>query len=433
MRDTKRATGLWNLITVISVVLLCAGIIYLSGCAPTAKQTEVSPEMQKAVQDSIQKAYIFELNKAWSTGYEYYKPKIYKRAIKPFWRVVNLDTIDRFKDVYGYLSTCYFELGNPDTAQLVLEMGLKKYPDNVGLRRNLAYILEGREMVEEAIVEYEKTTQLDAEFVDDWKHLANLYIRNDQVDEAIVALQTIVKLNPSDQDAQQTLGQLLKSTGDEDAAIEALEKAHELDPENTQLMLDLAKAYDGQGEYGKAIAKFRDYLKKMPEDYIAMEHLGGSLSSNENYREAITIYKNIVAAKPDNKKVFAEIANCYRELKDFSTARSYVQKSLKVDKSYGHAYIVLGEIYEDAVDKCMRDTGRKAPKFDDKLVFLEAYRQYKKAANDQQFKDRAQNKMSYLNDFLPTKEDKFFNKNRKQANGRYSVTEKCYLWIAKTL
>jgi hypothetical protein len=29
--------------------------------------------------------------------------------------------------------------------------------------------------------------------------------------------------------------------------------------------------------------------------------------------------------------------------------------------------------------------------------------------------------------------DEFFNKNRKKANGRYSVTDDCYKWIASTL
>lgn len=433
MRTAKNLINVRKLVFTLTVVAMVMAIIYFTGCAPTTQQTTISPEQQKAKQDSIMKVYIFEIDKAWSTGYEYYKPKIYDRTIKPFWRVIELDTINRYKDVYALLSDSYFKLGKPDSAQMVLEMGLEKYPDNVGLRRNLAYILAGREQIEDAITEYEKVVAQDAEQVNDWKQLGNLYLRNDQIDEAVQAYQKIVALDPSDQDAQKTLGQLLMGTGDEEAAIQALVKALEQDPQNTQLMFDIGKSYSNRGEFEQATKYLRQYLAKKPQDYIAMEYLGNSLFGAENYREAITVYKAIVDANPDNKKVYTDIANCYKELKQFQTARNYVYSATKVDRNYGLAYIVLGEIYEATVDDCMKQTAKKSPKFDDKLVFKEAYRQYELATKDLQFKDTAVRKMSYLKDFLPSKEDEFFNKNRRQPDGKYKITESCYLWIAPSL
>ena len=338
-----------------------------------------------------------------------------------------------FRDVYALLSDCYFKLGKPDSAQLVLEMGLEKYPDNVGLRRNLAYILAGKEMVEEAIAEYEKVTELDGSQVDDWKRLANLYVRNDQIDDAIRSYQKIVELNPNDTEAQQTLAQLLRTTGDDDAVINQLIKAKELDPENTQTIIDLANLYYKRQEYKKAIAEFKQYLSKRPDDYIAMETLGMAYYGDEQYRSAISIYKKIVAAKPNEKRIYANIATAYRMLGELQTARNYARRALKIDSKYGLAHIVIGEIYESAVDKCLSNEGSNSPKFMDKLVYRAAYRQYQKAAKDLEFADEAQRKMSYLKDFLPTKEDEFFNKSKKLPNGRYKVTKECYKWIAKSL
>jgi len=422
-----------KLVLFFVVSLFAVALIQLTGCAPVAQQMDMSPERQKAIDDSLQKVYIYELNKAWSTGYEYYKPKIYERAIKPFWRVIELDTIDRFKDVYALLSDSYFKLGKVDSAQLVLEKGLESYPDNVGLRRNLAYILAGKEQIDDAIAEYELVTKADDTQVNDWKQLANLYLRNDMLDDAIMAYQKVMELDPTDQDAQNTLGQLLKGAGDEDAAIEALEKALALDPNNTQLMFDIGKSYYNQGEYAKAVEKLEGYLQKQPYDYIAMEYLGGSYNGKGDFRKAIDVYSKIVAAQPENKKIYTDIATNHKELRQFITARKFVNKALAVDSKYGLAYIVLGEIYEATVDNCMRQKGKTMPKFDDKLVYREAYRQYQKAASDLQFKDIADRKRGYLRDFLPSKEDEFFNKNRKKANGRYSVTDDCYKWIASTL
>ncbi len=424
---------LWKTFPVVVLLLIAVGLIYLTGCAPTVQQTEISPERQKAIQDSLQKAYIYELNKAWSTGYEYYKPKIFERAIKPFWRVVKLDTINRFKDVFGYLSTSYFELGKPDSAQLVLEMGIERYPDNAGLRRNLAYILEKKELIDEAIVQYEQVVNLEGEDANDWKRLANLYLRNDQINDAIDAYQKIIAIDPADQDAQQTLGQLLKGTGDSEAAIQALEKALELDPENTQLMFDIGKSYFDQSEYASSIQKLTLYLQKKPEDMIAKEMLGEAYFNKGDYRKALSTFKEVVEARPNNKKVLIDIANCYKELGDYPTARNYVYRAIKIDNIYGRSYLVLGEIYEAAVDDCMKKTGKKSPKFDDKLVFKEATRQYDLAARDLQFADKAERKKSYLRDFLPKNEDKFFNKDRRTSNGKYRIIEDCYKWIADAL
>ncbi|MBD3287256.1 tetratricopeptide repeat protein [candidate division KSB1 bacterium] len=433
MRTNSKHLLFWKTFTVISLMLITAGLIYLTGCAPTAQQTEISPERQKAIQDSLQKAYIYELNKAWSTGYEYYKPKIYNRALKPFWRVIKLDTIDRFKDVFGYLSTSYFELGKPDSAQLVLEMGIEKYPDNVGLRRNLAYILEKKELIGEAITQYEKVVELDGNDASDWKRLANLYLRNDQIDDAIIAYQKIIEIDPSDQDAQQTLGQLLKGTGDSDAAIQALEKALELDPDNTQLMFDIGKSYFDQGDYTKSIEKLNQYLQKNPEDVFAKEMLGEAYFNKGNYRKALNTFKEVVEARPQNKKVYVDIANSYKELGNYPTARNYVYRAMKIDNRYGRSYLVLGQIYEAAVDDCMRKTNKKSPKFDDKLVYKEAVRQYELATRDLQFANEAERQKSYLKDFLPKKEDEFFNKDRRTPNGKYRIQEDCYKWIADAL
>lgn len=423
-----------NPVVIAAVILVTiGGLIYLSGCAPTVQQTQIDPERAKAIEDSLQRVYIFELNKAWSTGYEYYKPKIYERAVRPFWKVIELDTIDRFKDVYSLLSDSYFKLGKIDSAQIVMELGLEKYPDNVGLRRNYAYILAGMEQIEDAIEEYEMVVEADDSQINDWKQLANLYIRNDQPDEAIRAYQKVISIDPADMDAQKTLGQLLKSSGDEDAAVEALENALALDPNNTQLMFDLGRSYYNQGEYDKAVEKFKNYLSKSPEDFVAMEYLGGSLYGMGKYNEAISTYKKITDANPQNKKVYTDIATNYKELNQFTTARNYVRKALDIDANYGLAYIVLGEIYEVAVDYCMTQKNRTAPKFDDKLVFREAYRQYQRATRDMQFKDMAERKMSYLKDFLPTSQDEFFNKSRKTTGDRYTVTEDCYKWIASSI
>lgn len=407
------------------IVALSAIFIFIFSCAPTTQQVapEIETARQRAIQDSLRKAYEHELNKAWSTAYEHYKNKNYPSSIKPFWQVIEMDTIDRFKDKYSLLSDAYIKLNNPDSAQIVLEMGVRVYPENAHLHRTLAYFLDGRGLTEEAIKEYEKATEIDPSKVSDWKALGNLYIKNDQRDEATKAFEKVVELDPKDQDAQRALSILYKASGDADAAIQRMEEVKKLDPNNTENLYNLGKEYFNNGDYDNAIVNFEQLLKLKSDDASAMEYLGNALQNKGNYRRAINVYNEILKLQPQNKKILCDMATSYKELGQFSTGRTQARRALQIDPNYGLAHIVIGEIYEAQAEKCYTARGKKLPEFDDKLVYDLAYKEYVEAAKDLQFKDLAERKINYVKDFRPTKEDLFFHK------GQTRPKDSCYDWI----
>lgn len=412
-----------SIISVISVIV--ASAILSFNCAPTTQKlsTEEETARQKAIQDSLRRVYEHELNKAWSTAYEHHKNKNYRSSINPFWKVIELDTIDRFKDKYSLLSDSYIKLNNPDSAQIVLELGVKEYPGNAHLHRTLGYFLDGRNLTEKAIQEYEKATEIDPSKLTDWKALANLYIKNDQLEEATGAFKKVVELDPDDQDAQTALSRLYKSSGDVDAAIQQWEELKKLDPNNTENLFNLGREYFNIGDYDNAIVNLEQMLKLKPNDAKALEYFGNSLQNKGNYRRAINVYNEIMKLQPENKKILCDIASCYKELEQFQTGRNTARRALRIDSKYGLAHIVIGEIYEAQAEKCYRARGKKSPEFDDKLVYAKAYQEYQQAAQDLQFKDLAQRKMNYVKDFRPTKEDLFFHK------GQTKPKDSCYDWI----
>lgn len=413
-------------ITMMLLVVLFSTMLFVNfGCAPPAPK--IDPVRQKAIDDSLNKVaqekYMFELAKNWSTGYEYHKAKMYRNALKPFWKVAKLDTISRFKDVWNKLVDIYFNLGKPDSAQLVAEMGLEQYPDNLYLHRSLAHILTGREMVDEAIEHYVAVVNLDPEAVEDWKKLGGLYVRNDQIDDAINAYEMVSEINPNDQEANDVLSKLYAQTGDQDAALERLEKVRKQDPENPKHMFNLGRQYFTREFYSKAEAEFRAYVAKNPEDKVAIEFLGSSLQNQEKYQEAINVYQSLLKLDPNHKKSLCEIATCLKSLKKFRSARESANKALKIDPQYGLAYIVRGEIYEASVEDCIRKRSSTKTTWDDKLVYKLAYNEYKKAMNDPAFSDIAERRIGYVKQLIPTAEDRFMHKNDTKASGP------CYNWI----
>jgi tetratricopeptide (TPR) repeat protein len=379
-------------------------------------------DKEQAVQDSLARAkYVFELNKNWSFGFENYKNKQYADVPRYFWKVVEMDTARKFPQVYGFLGQTFFELNQPDSAQVVYEKGIKIFPDDANLRRNLAYLLAAREQLDLALKEYETLLQQGAATEDDYRRMANLYVRTNQYEQAIKAYQEVLKLNPNDQEISNTLATLYKTTGNEEAALESMEKALAQNPNDTRIMFDLAQARFNRQEYEKAVELLERFSKQVPGDVFALELLGDAQDHLGRYREALKTYEQIIAAKPDNKKVLVKMSRCHRELGDFPTARRHGTRALAVDSKYGPAFIAIGKVYEVCADKCVAKKGKTD--FDDKLVYKLAYEQYEKALQDLETRSEARQLLNFLEPSIPKTEDYFMNKGKTKAEGP------CYAWI----
>ena len=371
----------------------------------------------------VDQKYLMELAKYWSFGFENFKNKQYRDAIKHFWRVVKLDTIDKFAEkAYRYLGDSYYRAQDPDSAQIVYELGVKQYPDNVYMHRMIAFLLTNRGLVEEAIAEYETILKLEPDAKDDWMRLAALYVKNEDIEKAIEAYDKVLALDPNNLEAQNNKAALLAATGDIEAVIAEKEKIREKDPQNAQVRFELGKMYFDGGEYELAIERFREYLALSPGDVLAMENIGTAYQRLDRYRDAIKVYKEIIELEPDNKKVMVEISRCYKELGQFRTARVWANKALAVDKNYGLGWIALGEVYEGSADRCVEQKGGKVD-FNDKLVYELADSKYRKALSDPQFRAEAERHRSFIKAVLPTREDKFMHKGQTKAQGD------CYAWI----
>jgi len=416
-------------LVVSSFIVFCAVVYALvTGCATTAttQKTTVDPVREKAIQDSLKQIWDRKLNIAWSTGFENHKNKLYQDAVKPFWRVVELDTVKRFQDLYTFLGDCYLKLDKPDSAEMVYRLGTVAYPEKAFYHRSLAWLLAGRSQSDEAILEYRKAIELEPGKPTDYKSLGGLLVAADLPQEALPVYQKLLELDPGDTESQKVVSQILSSLGDIDAALQSWEKALASDPNNTTVLMNLGETYFKEQRWSEAVKPLTTLVGIKPDDAYALELLGNSQQNLGKPREAIAVYEKILALKPDNKKILCEMANCYKELKQFAKARSIANQAMKIDSNYGLVYIVRGDIYAASADDCINQRSKKVSKFDDKLVYRLAYDEYAKAVHDVQFTDEAKRKMNYIQLDIPTKEDLFMNKSRTTIN---TTDYPCYAWI----
>ncbi len=419
------AQKMYRIVIILVTLATMAGIGSMTGCTPPAEEeVQISPERQKAIQDSLKKVWERQMLLSWSLGYENYKNKQFSDAIPHFWKAAELDTVERFPLVYHYLGDSYYKLNVPDSAEIAYRLGIENYPEKAYYHRDLGYLLVAKGETEEAVEAYQRVVKLDEDpKVDDFKVLGNMLIQQNRNDEAIGVYKQLVELEPDNSEFHDILSRLYKSTGDEDEAIQSQIDALASNPENTAIMFSLGETFFKRGEYEEAIKYYNMLLESRPEDAVALEYVASSYQNLGQYRPAIDTWEKVLALKPDHKKALCEMATCYREIGQLPKARSVARQALNIDSDYGLAYIVIGEVYESAVSQCMDARGDRKIKFDDKLIYKLAYDQYVKARNDMQFADRARSKMNYIQPDIPTTEDLFMHQDVKQAR------DECYSWI----
>ena len=402
----------------LKIFLVAASCIMVLQPVNSVSQKKMSTKEQ-AIKDSL--AYVFELNKSWSLGWENYKNKQYADVLRHFWRVVKLDTVKRFPKIFRFLGQSYFELGLQDSAQYVYDKGLKIFPDDVSLRRNLAYLYTAKGQKNQAILEYEKIRQLGVALEDDLTRIANLYVSIDKIDKAIEAYEAILTLNPENNDARNILSALYKNSGDDERMLESMEKALLQNSDDRQTLFNLAKArYDLQ-QFKVAVVLLERYEKLNSNDALATELKADALQKLGRYDEALKSYKQIIATNPQNKKVLVDMGVCYSNVAKYSQARIYTNKAIQLDSEYGYAFFVRGQIYQMCADTCV--SKKEKENFSDKLVYKLAYEQYRRALNNIALRSDAKQRMAFLKSLIPTNEDYFMNKNQDKPLGP------CYEWI----
>ena len=417
----------------MATMFIVAGFVasaLMTACTTTGTtsgqvQVDETAAAQKAKEDSLARAKAErEFLIAFSTGHEHWKNKNYVDAVEPLKKASGLDLEKRYPQIYTELADSYLKLEQPDSALSVYQRAVQVYPQNPFFQRSLAYWLNAKQQIPEAIDAYLKAIELDGQTASDYKDVGRLLISANRNDEALEIYEKLTALDPNDAEAQEIYASLLSQTGDEDAVIEAKEKALAAKPDDTNLMFSLGRMYFRRSEYQKAIDKFNMLLAVRPDDLEALEFKGNAQQNDGKFSDAIKSYEKILAARPDHAKVLCDMASCYRELKNFRKAMSVVQTAIQKNPNLGLGYIVKGEIYEAVADDCIGRREKRITNIDDKLVYEKAYVQYQTAAQrDNQYAELARRKMSYIQQEIPTKEDRFLFPDVKQPR------IECYTWL----
>lgn len=399
------------------ITLLTSAVVFacMLGCAPppaVEEKTTMTPEEQKAYQDSLREAQMRDLKIIRSFANEHYNHKFWEEAAKYYAELAQKDTGHVFND-YGKWAQCCVQMNvSADSVKMIYQQGLAAFSDDAYLHASLGHIFRTLGVLDSAVVHYEAATKLD-EQIEYKKILAELYVRLGRSMEAIDLYRIIINAEPENKEIASILEDLVKRYLSPEEYIKSLETSVAQFPDDLDKKFALAKAYSDAGQNNKALDQLEIILQKEPQNLRALEMTGNVHQNLRNYPAALSAYGRILVIE-ENPRIMVEMSHVNRDLGNYSEARSFARRALAKDSKLGSAITALASIYETAADL---KTAGKPPTYTDKLVFLIAYGLYQDAANSGDFTvmDEAKSHMNYLRDsqLIPAYSDWFMHQKEK--------------------
>lgn len=151
--------------------------------------------------------------------------------------------------------------------------------------------------------------------------------------------------------------------------------------------------------------KVSEYVMDKEPNYAGIRVQAKLHLRNKEYDKAITNFeKAIPLAKDDESKgkTFMDIAEIYKQKKEYSKAREYAYKNLEVVPDNADAYVFIGNLYLYS-ESCKNSSD----KLKGSLIYIAAYDKYKKAGNS--------SKMSEARKYFPSMEQ-IFSRGKKEGD-----------------
>lgn len=404
---------------------LALTVLILSSCAPPPPVEEELVEPEPVSERRCLRLL--------SSAAEYYKNKDWNSTTRVYGELVDhgCDKGNE-EEVFQYWAIAYEFLGRFDSSEYVLLQGLKRLPDNINLRKRLAYAYKRLDNPEKEIFEYEKLAELVPDDLEPLNRLNELYAEVGRYDDQIYILQGILEIDPNNKNAQGDLAQAYAMTGRD--PLDIYRRRFEDNPTNYSFGIDLADQLMNTGEEEEAI----DVLNKLRRgdgnsgsvtNKLVLQKLATAYSEIDDLKSASTAYEELFDLDRRDFRAALEIVKVNVALSSFSKALKWAEEAIRVAPDNGETYGVKGSVYYAAFEDCRANY----PTRSDKIVAALAYSYFKQA--EEKGHVRFKRDRIYLennrDDLMFGETDWFMLDEDMKRKGSVSPEGDCYSWVTE--
>ena len=415
----------------MQLTFITSFFFFLVMCVPPQGETSNSSQRDKAKLDSLRKV---KCPRLMSSAAEYYRNRNWKKTVNIYGEITKL-SCDEWNSVYAppeeiyqYYSFAYTQLGRFDSAEYVLLDGLQKIPQNVQLRKQLAYAYKRQGKIDKEIIEYERLADIAPDDVSILNDLAKIYKDQGNYDDQIIILRKILKVDDTNDVAQSELAVAYENSGKN--PLEVYEKRYMDNLDNISYGLDYSERLIKAERVDEAKDILRRIISKDPTSKLAYQKLGKVSWETDDLDEAASAYESLFKIDPRDGRVAISISDIYIDSENYGKALRWADKSINLIDNNGNGYGQKGKVYYKAWESLKNNP----LSIDDRIVAKLAYDNFTKA---EKMSYRGFNRLKYLKenskDLLYGKAQWFMAENKVKRSGVIRTTTAEYDWVTDNL
>ena len=406
-------------------------IFIVTMCVPPQEKSSSDFAKEKAKLDSLRDVRCPRLM---SSAAEYYRNRDWKQTIRIYSEITDLDC-DEWnvvyappEEIYQYYSFAYTQIGRFDSAEFVLLDGLQKIPQNIQLRKQLAYAYKRQGKTDNEIIEYERLVDIAPDDITILKDLAKIYKDQSKYDDQIIILKKILKIDDTNDVVQSELAIAYENSGRN--PLEVYEKRYMDNPDNISYGLDYSERLIKADRIGEAKDILKRIISKEPTSKLAYQKLGKVCWDSDDLDNAASAYETLFKVDPRDGKVAIDISDIYIDSENFGKALRWADKAINLIDNSGKGYGQKGKVYYRGWEIFKQNP----LSVDERIVAKLAYTNFVKA---EKLNYLGFNRSKYLKenakDILYGKAQWFMAEDKVKRSGIIRTTTSNYVWVTDEL
>ncbi len=411
------------------IILISFLGVFVSMCIPPSSGPTKEDIAEQARLDSLRETRCPRLM---SSAAEYYRNRDWNATLRIYREIIDLgcDDFDANlappEEIYQYYAIAYEQLAKFDSSEYVLLKGLQKMPENIEMRKRLAYSYKKQGLVEKQIIEYERLLDIAPNDQTIMFELSQLYRNEERHDDQIYVLEKLLKIDPLNEIALADLANAYIKV-DKDP-LEIYVSKYQNNPTASN-GLQLSDQLVGNNRIPEAIDVLRSVLRSETSNKLAFRKLGEAYHLNDQLPEASGAYEDLFKLDPWGYQVAIKISEVNIEYEDFGKALRWAEKAIQVSKSASDALGLKGNVYYKAFQAC------RTPEIssDDRIVATLAKKYFDLAEQKGNRRYARFSNWLVTNEVLFTRANWFMLDSQKKGRGYVIPGNDCYQWVEERL
>jgi tetratricopeptide (TPR) repeat protein len=407
-----------------NLLILGVASIFMTMCTPPDQSGIDEDLAEQARQDSIRK---IRCPRVFSSAAEFYKNRDWAATVRAYDELTDLGCDrDDPQEVYLYYAIAYEYMGKYDSSATVLLKGLTFLPDNVDLRKRLAFSYEKQGLISLQMDELDRLSFLAPEDIDIKDKLAKLYGEQDRYDDQISVLKDLLEIQPNNEAAQSDLAQAYEKSGRD--PLDVYKNRFDNNPDNVSYGLDYADKLMIADRPKDAIDILKQVVDVDQSSKVAYRKLAQAYYSNDRLKDSARIYEKLFKLDPRDFRVAIKISEVYVEDQDFKSAFNWADKAVTLSDE-GEAFGAKGNVYYKSFQACR--SGEIS--VDDRVIATLSHMLFQKAEEKGFLRFSRSKDWLKENEVLFGKAQWFMMDADVKNKGFIKASSPCYKWVNEKL